>query len=163
MEARDRTLRQRRRRAGRMKDHPHLRGAAESYNSLKEAFLLLFHLSKMMGQFHFCFHRWLIMHTHRHRRKIILICLLTSKSVPNVNKLHISWVRKCTSVCTIGHFSEKIKIKVFFFAPSVLFSIFFLHQEVSEYKTPHNPLERNMKHHPLRFALFGPVSSIHRL
>ena len=32
-----------------MKDHPHLRGAAESYNSLKEAFLLLLHLSGMMG------------------------------------------------------------------------------------------------------------------
>lgn len=32
-----------------MKDHPHLRGAAESYNSLKEAFLQSVHLSKMMG------------------------------------------------------------------------------------------------------------------
>ena len=32
-----------------MKDHPHLRGAAESYNSLKEAFLPLLHLSRMMG------------------------------------------------------------------------------------------------------------------
>lgn len=38
-----------------MKDHPHLRGAAESYNSLKEAFLLLLHLSGMMGAIPFLF------------------------------------------------------------------------------------------------------------
>ena len=35
--------------AGRMKDHPHLRGAAASYNSLKEAFLPDLHLSRRMG------------------------------------------------------------------------------------------------------------------
>lgn len=90
-----------------MKDHPHLRGAAESYNSLKEAFLPLLHLSRMMGaiaaraSLHFCFHWWLIICTHRHGIKITLICLFTSKSFPNANKLHIFRVRKalCKDIC----------------------------------------------------------------
>lgn len=154
-----------------MKDHPHLQGAAESYNSLKEAFLPLFHLSRMMGQFHFCFHWWLIMHTHRHRGKIILICLLTSKSLPNVNKLHISRVRKCTSLCVTENFSEKMKYNTpktkVFLPTSVLYFIFnilsFCIKRCLGTKSPIILLERNMKRHPLRFALFGPVSSIHQL
>lgn len=81
-----------------MKDHPHLRGAAESYNSLKEAFLPLLHLSRMMGaiaaraSLHFCFHWWLIICTHRHRIKITLICLFLfcipckKTSIPRCNE-----------------------------------------------------------------------------
>lgn len=62
-----------------MKDHPHLRGAAESYNSLKEAFLPALHLSRVMGAIaaraspHFCLHWRLIMHTRRHSVEIVLI------------------------------------------------------------------------------------------
>lgn len=83
-----------------MKDHPHLRGAAESYNSLKGAFLQPLHLSRMMGAtaarsfapflFSPVAHHT---HTRRHGIKITPICLFTSKSFPNANTLHIFRLR----------------------------------------------------------------------
>lgn len=74
-----------------MKDHPHLRGAAESYNSLKEAFFTAAPFVKDDGaiearaSLHFCFYWWLIICTRCHGIKITPIRLFTTKSLPNAN------------------------------------------------------------------------------
>lgn len=92
--------RKRKREGGRggMKDHPHLRGAAESYNSLKEGFLRVVHLSRVMGHQraraspYFCFHwRFIICTSHCHSIK--------PTGIQNVMS---GWTWPCLLTCSIS-------------------------------------------------------------